>query len=396
VTIAAQPFVLGIADAHGNIMREDPRSRDLDLARPRPADRHRWSWRVGSIAGVPVRVHATFVLLLAWVALSHLDADHELALAVHGMALVACVFAIVVAHEFGHVLAARRFGIPTHDITLYPIGGISRIDQMPERPRQDLAVAAAGPAVNLVLALLIYIVFAACGIAVGDDPLTLRGGFAVELFWINLSLAVFNLLPAFPMDGGRLLRALLALRMPCERATFAAARVARVPAIAMGAVGLLLSPMLAVIALFVWMPAGQEARVAGMKSALFGMSVGDAMIAHVETVERRTPIDVAARGALAGFQRNYPVLDGGSIVGVLTHGDLVRGLAMHRMDLTVGNVMHGRFSIANPREAVVAVLPRIPSDGSSLLVVDHDRLVGMLDPEQLDRVVTAYDARSRA
>lgn len=361
---------------------------------PRTAGDHRpWSWKLGTIAGVPIYIHATFVLLLAWVALSHLGARHQLALAVYGLVLVASVFAIVVAHELGHVLVARRFGIPTHDITLYPIGGMSRLDHMPERPRRELLVAIAGPAVNVVLALAIYVALDLSGAGAAGDPLTVGGGFAVQLLWINLSLAAFNLLPAFPMDGGRVLRAALALWMPRDRATIVASHVARMLAVGIGVAGVLWSPLLAVIAIFVWMAAGQEARVERMKAALRGVSVGDAMVAQIDTLDPHTSLAIAARSALVGFQREFPVVDGARVVGVLTHGDVLRGLAMHRAELTVGDVMHDRFAVAAPDEGLATVLSRTLPGGSSVLVVDHDRLVGMLDPEHVSRLVAAHAAQ---
>ena len=173
----------------------------------------RWSWKLGAIAGIGIYVHATFLLLLAWVALIHYQQGRSLAAAASGLVFILTLFAIVVLHELGHALTARRFGIGTRDITLLPIGGVARLERMPEEPGQELLVALAGPAVNVALAAVLFVIL----VSVGGSPVlpsmtVLGGSWLARLMWVNVVLAVFNLLPAFPMDGGRVLRALLALR----------------------------------------------------------------------------------------------------------------------------------------------------------------------------------------
>jgi len=219
-----------------------------------------WSWRIGRIAGIDVYVHATFLLLLAWEALRHYQAHGDPAEALAGLVFVLVLFGIVVLHELGHALAARSYGIRTRDITLLPIGGVARLERVPREPGQELVVALAGPAVNVVLAAGIYL-----GLALGRGPspygesLRVGGGFLDRLFWVNVSLAVFNLLPAFPMDGGRVLRAVLALRLDYVRATRVAASVGQGLAFLFGILGLIYDPFLIFIALFVWLGAAEEA-----------------------------------------------------------------------------------------------------------------------------------------
>ena len=218
----------------------------------------RWSYRLGRVAGIDLEVHVTFLALLAWIGLSRLASGHGLALSALAVALVVTTFGVVVLHELGHALAARRLGIPTRNITLLPVGGVARLARIPERPSVELFVAAAGPAVNLVLA-------GVCGFAlflVEGLPVTLSTWLAAEfLDWlvvVNLVLLGFNLLPAFPMDGGRILRALLAIRLPYVRATEIAVRVGRGMALLLGLAGLAYSFMLVVIAFFVWTGGGTE------------------------------------------------------------------------------------------------------------------------------------------
>ena len=225
----------------------------------------RWSWRIGRVAGINISVHVTFLLILLWIVVE------EYALGVRAMAgsalYMVALFTIVVMHELGHALTARRFGVVTRDIILLPIGGVARLERMPRNPRQELLVAVAGPAVNVLLALVLLALVRLTGplpaaTLYDFDPLLSVRGFLYQLVFVNVVLALFNMLPAFPMDGGRVLRALLAMRMSSyARATGIAARIGRVLALALAAAGLygLRNPFWVLIALFVWMAAGTEA-----------------------------------------------------------------------------------------------------------------------------------------
>jgi Zn-dependent protease len=212
-----------------------------------------WSFRLGEVKGIDIYVHGTFLILLAWIGLSHIFNGHGAAAALQGVAFTATIFGIVVLHELGHALAAARYGIRTRDITLYPIGGVASLERIPENPRQEFVVALAGPAVNVALAALLGGVLAIARLPGGVENVHLIGGsFLAKLMWVNISLALFNLLPAFPMDGGRVLRAALAFRMSRDRATEIAARVGQAMALGFGLLGMFGNPMLLFIALFVW------------------------------------------------------------------------------------------------------------------------------------------------
>ena len=205
----------------------------------RRAPAFRWSWKLVTVAGIDVYVHGTFLLLIAFVAFGDLVAGQGVAAMVRGTLLVLAVFATVVLHEFGHALTARRFGVRTRDITLLPIGGVARLEKMPDEPAQQLLVALAGPAVNLAIAMLLFGLVRLLDGSVGIESVRHASGpFLTQLMWINVSLAVFNLLPGYPMDGGRILRAVLAMRMAPERATQIAARVGQGVAVIFGLVGL--------------------------------------------------------------------------------------------------------------------------------------------------------------
>jgi Zn-dependent protease/CBS domain-containing protein len=345
----------------------------------------RWSWRIGSLFGIDVYVHATFVLLLLWIALSHFVQGHDVSVAASGLGLVVAVFATVVLHELGHALVARRYGVGTRDITLLPIGGVAHLERMPEKPSEELAVAAAGPAVNVVLALVLYAVLQLLDRVAAPDELRVVGGpFLSKLLWVNVSLAVFNLIPAFPMDGGRMLRALLAMRVDRARATVWAARIGQAIAVLFAVAGVLWNPMLVLIAVFVWMGARQESAEVQMRAAVRGVTVGEVMITELETLSATDPLARAAARVVAGFQRDFPVIDDGRLAGVLTRADLASGLARLGADAPVGDLMRRDFIVADPAEMLDAVIAR--GGGApccAILAVRDGELVGMLTPESL-------------
>ncbi|MBS1873964.1 MAG: site-2 protease family protein [Acidobacteria bacterium] len=229
----------------------------------------KWSWKIAKLAGIDVYVHATFLLLLGWVAVAHRSSGRA---ALEGVAFTLAIFACVLLHELGHALAARRFGIPTRDITLLPIGGVARLARMPKEPARELVVALAGPAVNVVISVGLFAWLAATGGWAPLAQLGVAGGpFLERLAIANAGLALFNLIPAFPMDGGRILRALVALRTDYARATRIASRIGQGMAILFGIAGLFGNPMLLFIALFIWMGAASENRAAQFEAAARGM-----------------------------------------------------------------------------------------------------------------------------
>lgn len=224
----------------------------------------KWSWKIGKFAGISVYMHATFLILIAWIVLTEWGATHSGRAVAGSVLFILALFACVVAHEFGHALAARRFGIKTNDITLLPIGGVSSLERIPDDPRQELWVALAGPAVSIAIAAALLLLLVITG-SVGH--LTQIGPwgnvpFVEQLLLANVMLVIFNLLPAFPMDGGRIFRSLLARRMDYSRATRIASNVGQIMALLFAGLGLFGNPFLFLIALFVWIGAGHEAATA--------------------------------------------------------------------------------------------------------------------------------------
>jgi Zn-dependent protease len=358
----------------------------------------RWSWQIARVRGIPVYVHFTFLLLLVWVILEHYLRDYKLGEAVRETLFVALVFGIIVLHELGHALAAARYGIATRDITLYPIGGLSRLERMPDDPRQELVVALAGPAVNVALAALAFVGMAAMAeFGSAARPRLVEGALLPRLFWVNVGLVLFNLLPAFPMDGGRVLRALLALRMDYARATQAAATVGQGMALLFGFGGLYIhNPLLVFIALFVWIGAAQEAHLVQTRSALAGIPVAEAMVRDFQALSPGEPLGAAARHALAGFQQDFPVVENGRLVGFLTRADLLAALVRQGEAGRVGDVMQREFKVARAAEMLDAALARLREcNCHALPVIRGEEVVGLLAPENVGEFLMFQSAVRR-
>ncbi len=358
----------------------------------------KWSWRIGSLAGIGVYVHATFLILLAWVG-AHYYLPHASWWDVaRGQLFVVAIFSVVVLHELGHALAARRFGIRTRDITLLPIGGMARLERMPREPWKEITVALAGPCVNLVLAVVFYFVLRAASVDLNPEALvTIQGNVLVKVFWVNIAMIVFNMIPAFPMDGGRVLRGLLAMWMDYVRATRTAATIGQGMALVFGFAGLFGNPFLVFIALFVWMGAASEAGMARAQSALANAAVRDAMITEFHTLRPNDTLRQGTNAILAGFQHDFPVVDDGRVVGVLTRAGLMRHLAEGGPDILAADAMSREFAVADPHDLLELAATRLPSaPGATLMVVEDGRLCGMLTRENLGEYMMIRMAIRRA
>ena len=297
----------------------------------------KWSVKLGSFAGIRVYVHWTFVLLLGWILLSHVGQGHAWTEAWRSVGFIIALFGCVLLHEFGHALTAKHFGIRTRDITLLPIGGIARLERLPENPRHELWVTLAGPAVNVAIAGML---FAILGLASHVNELLqvrlLEGNFWVQLMWVNIFIGAFNLLPAFPMDGGRVLRALLSMRLGRAKATRVAASIGQAMAILFGIVGFFGNPMLIFIAIFVYLGAEAEAQAIETTSFVGGLHVRDAMMTRFRALAAEDSLETATRELLAGSQQDFPVVADGNVAGILRRNDLVQALAEGSRQVNVG------------------------------------------------------------
>ncbi len=345
----------------------------------------KWSWKIARFWGIDIYMHATFLLIVLWVAFSYWVESHNWAAVLGGVVFILALFVCVVLHEYGHALTARRFGVRTRDITLYPIGGVARLERIPDKPEEELWVALAGPAVTAAIAVALLVVMIASGTPLTRQSISLTsGGFIARLFAVNVLLFLFNLLPAFPMDGGRVLRALLAMRMEYLRATQIAAGVGQAMAFLFGFVGLLTDPWLLVIALFVWMGAEQESSMARIKNSLGGIPVSRAMQTNFETMAPQDTLARAVELILAGSQTDFPVVEGGRAIGILERDTFIRALAKSGQNQPVVDVMRRNVPEVDTHEMVESALGRLEQSGAKTLPVTHaERLVGLITSENI-------------
>ncbi|PYL06748.1 MAG: site-2 protease family protein [Verrucomicrobia bacterium] len=355
-----------------------------------------WSLPIFRVAGIQLRIHVTFLLLIAWLAFGYYSEGGSAA-ALGRVIFILLLFVCVVLHEFGHAFAAKGFGINTPDITLLPIGGVARLERMPEEPLQELVIAMAGPAVNVVIALALALTID--WHAVMEPRVVESPNLGLQLLAMNVWLLLFNLLPAFPMDGGRVLRALLAIRMPYARATQIAANVGQGFAFLFGFAGLLIpNPFLIFIALFVYIGASQEAALAQMKDVSRRFPVSSAMVREFRSLPEDATLEEAVDALLATSQHDFPVMgDNGNVAGVLTRHDLIAALRRGDPHIRVGEVMRRdvptvttgtRFEDAF-RIMQECHCPAVP-------VLDSmKRLVGLLTPENVTELMMVQSAMPR-
>lgn len=350
----------------------------------------RWSIKIAKIAGIEVRIHLTFLLLLAFIGISYYLTGGRAA-AIEGVGFILIIFACVLLHEFGHAIAARAFGILTPDITLLPIGGVARIQRMPDKPWQELVVALAGPLVNVIIAGVLFLILGfqvdwgrAADLA---DP---AGSMLAKVAVVNVMLVIFNLIPAFPMDGGRVLRALLAMGMGNARATQVAARIGQALAFALGFLGLFFNPMLIFIALFVYLGASSENAMAQMKELSTGTRVADAMVTAFVTLVESDTIDDAVEALLRTSQQEFPVLDsGGRVLGILTRDPMIRALRETGPETPVVSVMQNCTQAVHPQDHFEGAFRLMQENACPALpVIDgRGKLVGLVTPENIGELM---------
>lgn len=350
----------------------------------------KWSFRIFTFAGTEVRVHVTFFLLLLFVAGQSFLSGQGMTSALESTLFILTMFACVLLHEFGHVLAARGYGIRTPDITLLPIGGVARLERMPRKPSQELVVAISGPLVNVIIAAAIYL---GLGINAEFNPgydFLKTGNFFEKLMVWNIFMVVFNLIPAFPMDGGRVLRALLAMFLEYGQATRLAASIGQGIAMLV-AISMLLSatfhPMLLLICFFIFMAAGQEAANVTQQEATRDLRVRDAMLTDFRTLPPHAKLRDGVELLLAGVQQDFPVLDAhGGMQGMLSRRDLISALAEKGPDHPVINFIQPCPQSTQPAADLTQALDALgASDCPALPVIDplNGELIGLLTAENI-------------
>ena len=364
-----------------------------------------WSIPLLRVRGIAIKVHVTFVLILVWAAYYWgIATGAGLQGALFGVVATLLLFVCVTLHELGHAFQALKYGITVEDITLLPIGGVARL-QVPENARQELAIAVAGPAVNVVIAAVLIVIGALTGTTVIEDPTAIStamdrvnwGALLPYLTVANIGLVLFNAIPAFPLDGGRVLRALLALRLDYVRATAIAVAIGQGLALLLGLVGFLGGNyFLIVIAIFIWFGASQEGEQVALRRMLGGATVGQAMIQRPQVLSAADPLGRAVELTLSTAQADFPVVDAdGRVVGLLTLDELLRGLR-DQPAATVGEAMRRQFPVARPEESVAAARGQLDEGRVRALPVVHadGRLAGLITATDIGEAFRLLAVRS--
>jgi Zn-dependent protease/CBS domain-containing protein len=357
-----------------------------------------WSLNIGRVAGTVVRIHLTFLIFLAWIfAASY--ASSGAATAWNTLIFIVLLFLCVLLHEFGHIFTARAFGVTTPYVTLLPIGGVAQLERIPEEPWEEFLIAIAGPMVNIVITLLLVYVAGAnlqpsAAAAVDSTHIAMVDRLAI----VNLFLALFNLIPAFPMDGGRVLRALLASRMGYVRATEISASIGQFVAFALGFIGLMYNPILIFIAIFVYLAASSEAHMVALRAVSRGVPVSHAMMTRFATLTPQAHIEEAVQTLLATSQGEFPVVDGaGKPVGVLDRGALIRALKTLGPDARVADAMSQEFPTVGYRATLEQAFKLLQQKSAPAVGITDTagKLSGLITNETIAEMMMLNDAAPR-
>ncbi len=367
-----------------------------------------WSISLFRVKGIEIKIHLTFFLILIWAAYRwSISTGEGLQGGIFGVVATLLLFASVTLHELGHSQQALKFNVPVHDITLMPMGGLARMEEIPENPLQEFKIAIAGPIVNFVIAGLLF----GAGLLLNQQAVVSLGGLyrsmgqvswqglLAYLTMTNLLLGAFNLIPAFPMDGGRILRAYLAGRMEYARATQIASKVGQGLAFLMGLGGFMSgSYSLVLIAVFVWMGAGGENKEVQIKKTLGEITVQEAMAGSPQTLQANDTLSKAVDLTLTSFQSTFPVVewDTNKMVGLLTETDLLKNLTKKGGSSPVRDAMRTSFPIAHLGERLVDIQGRMRSAHiQAIPVVDKEgQLQGMLRSEDINEAYRFANLKS--
>jgi len=364
------------------------------------------SFKIGRVFGIDLKVHWTFFLLLAFFAFAGYQESGSLANALITALIILALFICVVLHEYGHSLVAQRLGIEIKDITLLPIGGVARLKSLPTRPMDEVRIAIAGPLVNVVLAPIFFAVALLLGASPLEPANILAGGNSLgEIFaylgLINVALVVFNMIPAFPMDGGRVLRGLLATRLGPVRATDIASTIGQVFAFIFFLVGLLSGNfLLALVGVFIFFGAGGEAQMVRQRELTRGLLVSDVMGTRprLETVTPYHTFGQVLDSVIHGYQEDFPVVDeNGNLVGMITRNEIMEAAHSPERFSSVRDLMKTEFPTISPDSDLFTDGARILQESGlrALPVVRAGDLVGMLTVDDVGQAALLRDLRKQ-
>ncbi len=369
----------------------------------------RWSFKLGKVSGIEIKIHLTFIFIIIWAAAQGASGMGGIGGALYAAVSILLLFVCITLHELGHSLVARRLGIRVRDITLLPIGGLARLEKMPQKPLHELLIALAGPAVNFTFVAGLGVLLALIGRAGGLPNLRYlphmlnRPGsllsLLVYLLAANLILGLFNLIPAFPMDGGRVLRAFLAMWTSYPRATRIAARVGQLIAVGLALLGLSSfgSFMLVLVALFVFTGASFEDQAVQARSMLNELRVRHALPTHrLRPVAAEDTLAHVVESGLNNHQRDFPVFRGGVLVGILSRDDLLVTIRSTSGFARVGEAMRCEFPRLSPDTPLLQAQELIAQTGLSVLpVFDREHFLGLISLEDINRAYANFSWRRR-
>jgi Zn-dependent protease len=355
----------------------------------------KYSLYLGRVSGIKISVHWTFLILIFWIVFSNLRSGLGFNDIVWSVTFVLAIFFCVILHELGHALTAQRFNIKTREISILPIGGVAQLESIPEKPKEELLVALAGPAVNILIAALLF-PFVRFTQDIGELDSIARVGpanFFVALMSINLWLALFNLIPAFPMDGGRVLRALLAFKLSHTKATGIAASIGQVLAMVFVFFGFFYNPFLIFIGFFIFLGAQSEAAYARSKFMLKGFTVRDVAMHDIPVIEGNAPIKEAAAKLLESQNKNFVVNRSGKPVGTLSRDGIIKALGEGGEWISVDDVKDEQLIILSPDMPLEEAWQKLQQEKKPLMLVMSDGvLTGVVDEENMAEFILIQTA----
>lgn len=354
----------------------------------------KWSLYLGKYSGIKVFIHWTFSLLLLWIAISDVRSGQTNVQIGWTMLFILAVFLCVTLHEFGHALMAKRFNFKTKYITLLPIGGLAQMEKLPDDPKQELLVAIAGPMVNVVLAIILGFVVSDFSMEVENLMTIGSHNFLVYLVTVNIVLAVFNMIPAFPMDGGRVLRALLSFKFKREKATQIAASLGQFIAILFVFLGLFYNPFLVLIGIFIFLGAQAENSMVQTQSVLKGFTVKDVMMTDFSKLQASDPLSKATQSLLDSQNTDFVIMDDNDqFVGILSRNELIQGISLLGVEAPIAGALPDTYISLTADQALEEVFPNMKVKGQGLLpVMNGQQLIGVVNSENVMEFILIREA----
>ncbi len=352
----------------------------------------KWSFKVGSIFGIPIKVHVTFLFLLIFIAI----VGGSPAKGLYGVLFVILVFFCVILHELSHSLVAIHYGHKVRSITLLPIGGMAQMDDIPEDSKQEILISLAGPFSSLAISGLLFIILFLSQVPVSwmDAQSLFEGNMMLNLFWINIFLAGFNIIPAFPMDGGRVLRGVLGIFMDHMKATRIAVFIGQIFAIILFFLGIFYNWWLALIAVFIYLGAEGEERMWALRYALSDAKVAAVMLKDFISFSPNDTLSKASEIFLHALQSDFPILFGDRLVGILKREAIIKGINEGKENDRVADLMQREFITTTEKTPLVALYKQMMESGVGMVpVIKDDSLMGIVTMEQIGRYHMVSTAR---